>query len=304
MRILVTGAGGFIGSRLVTDLSANCHNVTGAWRQDRARLPSTYPDNLTCAQLDLADGLAVKRLFDAQGFDAVLHCAAQVRGVDEVGKIASFVTNNVLAQANLLDAALSTGCHRFIFCSTISVYGNIGAPEGGYRECDAAPNSFYGWSKRAGEEMLDAATSSNSNLQAVSFRLAGVHGHGRTSGALHAMTRAALEGKTINVAEPDSRFRWLFIDDLVRVLSAVLDMPSPGGHEIVNLASADVFTLGELAERIETAAGSGSAIELGTASSQRNEVMNIERAQALFGYEPLSLDVALQNYIDTARRTA
>ncbi len=299
MRVLITGAGGFIGSRLAKDLADDGHAVTGTWHRDRSRLPSTHSDSLSFAQLDASDGPAVQRLFDAHGYDAVVHCAARLQRPADPGRFGALVADNVLAQANLLDAALATGCGRYVFCSTISVYGNRGAPVEGYHEADAAPNNAYGWSKLAGEEILDLATSGKVALRAVSLRLAGAHGIGRTSGALHAMTQAALAGETISVAEPESRFRWLFVDDLVGAVRAALGEALPAGHRVLNLASADIFSLGELAQRIKAVAISGSAIDLKPGTTPRNEVMNIEKAQVLLGYDPQPLDVFLRTYINS-----
>lgn len=301
MRLLVTGAGGFIGSRLAETLVCDGHEVTGTWHHNKNRIPAAPAGNSEFVKLDLCDDGSVERLFSEKQFDAVIHCAARLVSGRNEGELATIVRDNVLAHARLIDAVVGSGCGLFMNCSSISVYGGKGAPEGGYRESDTAPVSPYGWSKRTGEQLLDIAVEQQDGLQAISFRLAGVHGVGRSTGALHGMTEAALAGEPIRVSEPKSRFRWLFIDDLITACRLALAERTPEKHAIINLASSDEFTLGELAERIKATADSSSALELGQSSAPRNEVMNIDAARDLLGYRPQSLDAALDSYIAASR---
>ncbi len=302
MRVLVTGAGGFVGARLAADLTAVGHEVTGAWHQSRERLLNRPPATLAYRRVDLADAVAVDALMSEKGrFDAIVHAAAVLANVEDSDYLRRAARANVLVQANLIAAAGETGCGRFVFTSSISVYGNRSAPAGGYREADVAPASYYGWSKRAGEEVLNVAAAAH-GMTCISLRLAGVHGLGRTSGALYAMTRAALNGQPIAVTEPKSCFRWVFIEDVSQAIARALTADLPGGHHIVNLASADSFTLGELAGRVKDAIGSNSSIEANAGAESRNEVMNIDRAKTLLGYVPTPLDRFLPTYVGELRR--
>jgi UDP-glucose 4-epimerase len=304
MRILVTGAGGFVGARLALDLAAKGHEVTAAWFRSDARLATDAPKGLRYEQADLSDGEAVDSLFARAGpFDAVVHAAARVAVREEDPAYLGDATRaNVLSQANLVGAALRTGCERYLFASTISVYGNRGAPPDGYLESDAAPTSYYGWSKRAAEQLLDVTATERSEFRALSLRLAGVHGKGRDTGALAMMARAALKGVPIRVNDPSSQFRWVFIEDVSQAVASALSAELPAGHRIANLASADIFMLTHLAERLKELSGSNSPIEHAVETkARRNEVMNIEVAKRLLGYVPTRLDEALQRYLEELR---
>lgn len=298
MRLLVTGAGGFVGAYLAADLARVGHDVVGTWHKDTIRIPATLPNNLEFRQIDLVDGSNVTRLMrDAGRFDGIIHTAALVDSGRSPNVLRQSARINVQAQANLLAAAQDLKCRRFVFTSTISVYGRGCAPEDGYQEEDAAPTTYYGWSKIAGEQMLEIASRDLAST-AISLRLAGVHGHGRLSGALHEMTHAAFDGRPINVAEPDSRFRWAFIEDVSHAVQLALVAPL-SGHHVLNIASADIFSLGDLALRIKHAIGSDSPIKLDATAESRFEVMNLRRAIDLLSFTPTSLDNFLTSYIKT-----
>ena len=294
--VLVTGAGGYIGSQAVDHLARRGHKVTGTWRRDRSRLDAARCDNLMLAQIDLADTQAVARLVASGGFDAIVHAAAAVGGLDSADRLRTDAKDNVQATANLISAAIEAGCRRFVFCSTISVYGGGGADPDGYRETDAHAVSIYGWSKLAGEQLMSLAAGLYPQFSGVSLRLAGVHGRGRAHGALHAIAAAARTGNPIVLKDPENRFRWLLIDDLLAAFDSLLTTRLPPGHHVCNLASADAFTLTEIAERIRGLYGSNSPIETSGAAT-RNEVMNIERAAELWGFKPTRLAAFLPQYL-------
>lgn len=300
MRILVTGAGGFVGARLAADLAKAGHDVTAVWHRVRARLLADPPENLVYRQADLVAAEIVDALFQEGGrFDAIVHAAALVPAKDQdVNYLRAAILANVVAQANLVAASKRAGDLRFVFTSTISVYGNRGAPPGGYRETDAAPTNYYGWSKYAAERLLDVAAG-RGGMRAMTLRLAGVHGVGREAGALAAMARAALAEKPISVAEPESRFRWAFIEDVSQAVAKAVTTDLPAGHRVANVASADIFTLAELAEHVKMVAGSTSRIETDAQErSRRNEVMNIDAAERLLEFVPTPLGKALVGYLE------
>lgn len=230
-------------------------------------------------------------------FDGIVHTAAIIDAEDQIAALPHLINTNIGAVSNIVDAAECSGCPRLVFTSSIGVYGSGDSPENGFSENLATPDTLYGWSKRSAEKVLDLAVERMPGFCAVSLRLAGVHGIGRDSGALNAFARAARGNTAIKISEPNSLFRWAFIDDVVHGIELALSIDLAAQHHIVNLASADSFTLLELAEEIRKAADSECVIEANSEAKKRRSILNIDKARQLFDYSPTSLEKFLPTYI-------
>jgi nucleoside-diphosphate-sugar epimerase len=301
MHVLVTGAGGFVGAHVALRLVEVGHTVTGVWHSNGVRVPALEQAGVAARQADLVEAASVAGLFEEAGnVEAVVHAAAVVAGTEGTAFLRRAAEVNVLATANVIAAAKDHRIQRFVLTSTISVYGGRGAGVEGYREEDARPASYYGWSKLAGEGLLDVAAQ-RAGWSAVSLRLAGVHGIGRETGALHAMASNALAGSRIEVREPDSRFRWCFIDDVGQAVELSLSVDLPSAHVVANLASRDVFSLANVATQLVRLTGSESLVATATGGPSRHEVMNIDRLCTLIDFAPTSLAEFLPSYLDRLR---
>ncbi len=164
MKVLVTGAAGFIGSNLVHYLAqqrptwdlvaldlltyaGNLKNIDVLLRERRCRFSRT----------DITDHTAVNALFDTERFDLVFHLAAESHVDRSILSANEFVKTNVLGTQTLLDAALAAKVGRFVHISTDEVYGSLG-PTGAFVETTPLdPTSPYAASKAASDLMVLAA---------------------------------------------------------------------------------------------------------------------------------------------------
>tara|TARA_B100000029_G_scaffold373106_1_gene367285 strand:- start:408 stop:1298 length:891 start_codon:yes stop_codon:yes gene_type:complete len=293
MNILVTGAGGFIGSVIAKHLAKKGHKVLGTWHKNSKRIKNNKLKNLKYVKVDLTDARKIKKIFRRKKFNSIFHASAVLNKT----KINEIIDHNILGFMKLVNLAVSSGCKHFVFFSSISVYESSNVPQNGYVEYNKIfSNDFYSYSKILSERYLSTIAQNNKNFSAFTLRLAGVHGNGRQSGALANIYQAAVDGKKIVVSEKRSVFRWLFIDDIPQVIDNVLKKRFPGQNQIFNIASHDIFSLQELAHKIKNITLSTSNIKFKNTRKKRFSVMNIDKAIKKLNFKPKKLNQLLKNY--------
>jgi UDP-glucuronate 4-epimerase len=250
VKVLVTGIAGFIGYHLAKRLAAQGEIVTGIdnindyydVKLKQGRLAdlgfqiidgakaggvrsSVYP-SMSFYKMDLADGAAVKRLFEAEGFDVVVHLAAQAGVRYSLTNPGAYITGNIQGFFHVLEAARSCPVKHFVYASSSSVYGiNTIQP---FSEDGAAdhPASLYAATKRA-NELMAHSYSHLYNIPATGLRFFTVYGPwGRPDMALSLFTMAILAHDPIDVFNyGEMRRDFTYIDDIVegivRVMGAV-----------------------------------------------------------------------------------
>jgi UDP-glucose 4-epimerase len=150
VRVLVTGAAGFIGSTTAELLIDNGHDVIALDSLVRGR-KENVPSRATFIEGDCGDVELVKSLGT---FDACVHFAARIEPAESMAFPETFFSNNVASTFRLLDALIDTGLDRFVFSSSCAVYGDqVEMPID--EERVTKPHSPYGQSKRMVEEGLE-----------------------------------------------------------------------------------------------------------------------------------------------------
>lgn len=261
MRILVTGAAGFIGSHIARRMLAEGHDVVGldAWRdyyavaQKRDNVGDLRDhERFRLEDLDLAtaDLAAV-----VEGIDVVYHLAAQPGVRRSWGEFGTYVRDNVESTQRLLGAcADSEDLQRFVYASSSSVYGNaVTFPV----EEDAlpAPRSPYGVTKLAAEHLV-SLYAHNFGMPTLSLRYFTVYGPGqRPDMATHRMIRAAALGETFPLYGDGTAVRdFTFVDDVVEAnVLAARTLALPGS--VYNIAGGGATSVAELLELVATAVG-------------------------------------------------
>src|SRR5260221_8372420 len=168
MNVLVTGGAGLIGMPLREALTAKGHAVTAIDVTDFGR------DDPGLEIMSITDEAALMDLFGRSAFDAVIHCGAISGPMMAQGEPMRIVEVNIGGPGRLLDLARRYGLRRFVLCSSISVYGNVGKAVI-TEDTPLRPTSVYAASKVAGEQLLRAFTAEY-GLSSVSLRIGRVYG--------------------------------------------------------------------------------------------------------------------------------
>jgi UDP-glucuronate 4-epimerase len=292
MRALVTGAAGFIGSRLATRLLDDGHQVHGVDAftpyydpsSKRANLePLRDRDGFSFDEIDLRDA-PLEPLVEV---DVVFHLAAQPGVRASWGAtFEEYVGHNVLATQRLLEACRAAAAPpRFVLASSSSVYGEAErhpTPE----DLTPRPVSPYGVTKLAAEALL-TAYAANFGVSGVALRYFTVYGPGqRPDMAFHKFIRAALTGEPIEVFGDGEQTRDVtFVDDAVDATIAAASADASGP---INVGGGSQVALNEVLDAIERITGHSLRIERQEAApgDVRHTSAKLDRARELLGYAP------------------
>jgi UDP-glucuronate 4-epimerase len=281
MKILVTGAAGFIGMHVVQRLVARGDNVVGidnlnayydpALKQSRlAQLAAL--EAFRFERLDVVDGTALDALFARERFDRVVHLAAQAGVRYSIDNPLAYGESNLAGFLNVLEACRRHPVEHLVYASSSSVYGgNAKMP---FSESDSVdhPVSLYAATKKA-NELMAHTYSHLYGIPTTGLRFFTVYGPwGRPDMAYFSFTRDILAGTPIAVYNDGRMLRdFTYIDDIVDGVVAVLDKPatpdpafdplapdpatSRAPYRVFNIGNQDPVALGDFIETIERALG-------------------------------------------------
>lgn len=238
MRVLVTGAGGFVGCALLPALAARGHTVVAAVRR-----PLGLPDVAEAVVGDIAT-VADWRPW-LEGIDAVAHLAAWVHRPGQRGAEADRAAHAVNAEATgrLAAAAAAAGVRRFVFLSSVKALGES-SPGRPLTDADTpAPADAYGRSKLEGERRL-AAAAAGTGMAAVSLRPPLVHGPGVRANLL-TLLRSIERGVPLPLAAVRNRRSLIHVGTLADAVVRALERPGaePGPYLVADapaLSTADL----------------------------------------------------------------
>jgi UDP-glucuronate 4-epimerase len=225
VKILVTGAAGFIGMHVAERLLAAGHQVTGLDNLNdyydpalkRARLARLRDlPGFAFQRLDLADGAGMRALFAAGGFERVVHLGAQAGVRYSLTNPQVYLDSNVTGTLNVLEGCRHHGVGHLVFASTSSVYGlNTRMPFSPHHGVDH-PLSLYASTKRAGE-LLCHNYAALFGLPVTALRFFTVYGPwGRPDMSPMLFTQKMLAGQPIDVFNGGHHRRdFTYIDDIV-----------------------------------------------------------------------------------------
>lgn len=246
MTLLVTGASGFIGSRLVQYARAQGYRVVALGMANTpaecARIQELNEAGIDVRLGDLADRSFLKAA--AQGCTAAIHLAAAQHEVNVPDS--HFMRVNVEGTRNLLDVCAEAGVRRFVYGSSIGVYGAVGA--GVLDESSPmAPDNAYTRSKARAEEVV---RSCSSTLEITIVRISEAYGPGDTR--LLKLFDAIARSVFVMIGAGDNRRQPIHIADLTRALLMAAHHPRAAGETFV-LAGPQVISTREMVDAIARA---------------------------------------------------
>lgn len=305
MRVLVTGAAGFIGFHLSRALLARGDDVVGvdslndyydpALKRDRLALLGSSP-GFAFVRADIADPsfreIAAKH--EGTGFDRVCNLAAQAGVRYSIDHPEEYVRSNVVGFLNVLEYCRSRKTAHLVYASSSSVYGQANRLPLSAEDGTDRPASLYAATKKA-DELMAHCYASLYGLPATGLRFFTVYGPwGRPDMAYFKFADAILAGRPIDVYNGGKLRRdFTYVDDIVAGVMAVLDgVPGPDAMgvpcRVYNIGNSKTVGLDRFIEVLESAIGGRADKRL--LPMQAGDVMateaDIEPMRRDFGWEP------------------
>jgi UDP-glucose 4-epimerase len=291
MRVVVVGGGGFIGSALVKHLSARhecvCFGHAGRFAELREKLNA----EVECVEGDVTDADALREAL--RGADAVVHAAGTGGEADCLSDPTRSLLAHVYGTQLLAREASRSNVKRFVFTSTIAVYGTYRAREMPLtEESEARPDEFYGALKATAERAL--IDSGRFRI----LRLSNVYGYGSglfslSSGVAGKFVELIAQGKSLRVyGDGSQRIDYAHVDDVCRAYELALVAPESESF-VYNVGGGQPVSIRELAETAarlaEELTGRRAEIEYAPAPSDKlwpDRWLSIEKIERELGWRP------------------
>jgi UDP-glucuronate 4-epimerase len=284
MKVLVTGAAGFIGYYVCERLLARGDTVIGVDNLDTSgdvTLKATRLSRLKAEpnfgfhRVDIRDVKECRELFEGARPERVVHLAARVGVRATAAEAPDYAETNVTGFLRVLELCRQARVEHLVFASSSSVYG-AGTPVPFSEEASAdRPLSLYAVTKRA-DEMMAHVYSHQYGLPVTGLRLFTVYGPwGRPDMAPMLFLRAMLEGRSIVLhGEGKMQRDFTYVDDVVEALVRVLDKPPAGAppYRVLNVGRGTPVTMARFVDLLEEQLGMKAWVELRPAQPGELEV--------------------------------
>ena len=327
MKILVTGAAGFIGSAVAHRLLDRGDEVIGIDNLNNyydVRLKQARLDRLNARagfrhiQLNIVARKEMAEIFAAEQFDAVMHLGAQAGVRYSMENPSAYIDSNIVGFNNVLEGCRHSGVGHLVYASSSSVYGaNTRLPFSEHDNVDH-PVSLYAATKKANELMAHSYAHLYS-IPCTGLRFFTVYGPwGRPDMAFFKFTAGIVAGRPIQVFNRGEMVRdFTYVDDIVEGVVRVIDLPAQprpdwsGDHpdpatssapwRIFNIGNSQPVNLLRYIEVIEQCLGRKAIVELlpMQPGDVQATVADVSSLQEATGFRPdTSVETGIANFID------
>lgn len=247
MKILLTGANGFIGHNLVSMLQKN-HEVRVIGRKFSTDRTRKWKTDTVCYQGDLLDVNFIKQIYNEYKPEAILHFAANPNVKLNEENPSQIIHDNIISTQNLCHYAINKP--KFIFASSVVVYGDL-------EDCDensaTKPTSIYGTTKLACEGIVNSYTIQE-KVDGVSMRLCATVGHGLTHGIVKDFIYKIINNPVLECfgESPGADKPFCHVVDIYKMIEILL---LNSDVRCVNVVPEDTLTVEEVGEAVMTALG-------------------------------------------------
>ena len=327
MKVLVTGAAGFIGFHTAVKLLERGDDIVGLdnfndyydvnLKESRAAVLDSYK-NFRMVRLDLADRAGMESLFTAEKFEKVVHLAAQAGVRYSIENPHSYIESNIVGMLHILEGCRHHDVQHLVYASSSSVYGaNTTMPFSTHQNVDH-PLALYGATKKA-NELMAHSYSNLYKLPTTGLRFFTVYGpYGRPDMALFLFTKNIIEGKPIDVFNYGKHRRdFTYVDDIAEGVIRTMDntaqpneewdsaVPDPGTslapYRLYNIGNQQPVELMDYIAAIEKCLG--KTAEKNLLPMQPGDVpdtwADTEALAKDVGYQPSTpIEVGVKNFVE------
>ena len=315
MKILVTGAAGFIGAFLTRTLRESGHQVLGIDSFNdyydpelkEMRISALLENDAaqTIIRVDIKDLTELEKVFSENNFDVVVHLAAQAGVRLDPSK---YIDGNVVGFLNVLKCVEANGVSSFLFASSSSVYGNFVPTPYLESENNLRPASFYGLTKKLNEDYCQLL-SQRSSLKMRALRFFTVYGPwGRPDMAYFRLISAALQGHEFRLfGDGNIQRDFTFVEDVVSIIEdlviELVSRPNTSFYDKVNIGGARPLSIRYLISEIEKQTGERIQIteeSANSADSQITEASKVYLSSLLGELEYIRLEDGISKTLEWA----
>lgn len=292
MKVIVTGANGFLGNHLVRKLINLNYEVIAI---DLNEINYNH-DNLTSLVSDMAD---IDNLKINEKIDAIFHTAAKINLDNSITNISEITNSNIIASYKLSQFIIEHKIKKVIYSSTCSVYNeNTHSDIWISEDFPIKPINYYGISKLVGEWILQSSLKGYVD-ELVILRYSSIYGVNQKQGSiLPIFIKNAIKNNTIEIYGSGNRTQdYVNINDVVNANTGSMDKVLPYGT-ILNIGSGDPKTDVELANLIKKIWDSSSKVNIQNINKKQETYLNysINKAKKMIDYRPDKLENGLKKY--------